>query len=87
MTNHKWVVQVFGKKCSSSWEISVTRSDHKPMESWGWFGPTKFLVSHNGGPCTWPILAFVWDEQIKIANALCERLNNGETMLFTSPGA
>lgn len=74
----KWIVQVFGEKCSSSWEISVVRTDNNHgQQSWGWFNETKLLVSHNGGPCNWPIHEFVWNEQINIANKLCEKLNKG----------
>ena len=74
---YKWEVQIFGEKCSKAWEISVIRSDYSHGHaSWGWFNERKLLVSHNGGPCSWPIVEFVWDEQIKIANALCNKLNN-----------
>ena len=75
----KWKVQVFGERCSESWEISVVRLDNKHgQESWGWFDDKKLLVSDNGGPCDDPICGYVWDEQIKIATELCRRLNNGE---------
>jgi hypothetical protein len=75
----KWKVDVKGKRCGKWWEISVVRigNDHG-FRSYGWFGAEKLLVSHNGGPCEWPIVGFVWDAQIKIAEELCLRLNNGE---------
>lgn len=75
-----WKVQVKGERCSSSWEISVVRENNKlGQRSWGWFNEHKLLVSHNGGPCMWPIVPFVWDQQIAIANELCRQLNAGET--------
>lgn len=75
----KWKVQVKGVKCGKSWEISVVREDNEHgIKSWGWIDNRKLLVSHNGGPCDWPIIEFVWDEQIRIANELCDKLNSGE---------
>ncbi len=74
-----WKVQVFGERCSRSWEISVVRESNKHgQRSWGWFGEDKLLVSNNGGPCQWPICGFVWDQQMATANELCRRLNAGE---------
>lgn len=82
-----WEVQVKGRKYSSSWEISVIRKDNEHgHRSWGWFDDTKLLVSHNGGPCSWPIVEFVWDEQIRIAHELCEKLNSGEISMPNSAG-
>lgn len=73
---HIWKVQVFGEKCSKSWEISVVRSDNTHgQKSWGWFDERKLLISHNGGPCQWPIVEFVWDKHIHTANELCDKLN------------
>jgi hypothetical protein len=80
-----WEVQVKGQKCTPSWEISVIRKDNlHGHRSWGWFDNTKLLVSHNGGPCSWPIVEFVWDEQIRIAHELCAKLNSGEISLQNS---
>ena len=74
-----WKVQVLGKKCSRCWEISVVRTDNQiHQQHYGWFDDRKLLVSHNGGPCDWPIIEFVWDQQIRIAEELCARLNAGE---------
>ena len=78
---HKWKVQIFGERCSKSWEISVIREDNEHgQRSWGWFDESKLLVSHNGGPCTWPICGYVFDEQVRIANTLCKKLNDGESV-------
>lgn len=86
----EWEVQVKGERNSESWEISVVRSDNQHGRlSWGWFDDHKLLVSHNGGPCHWPICGFVWDEQVRIANELCRRLNAGESIdgsPLTTPG-
>jgi len=80
-----WEVQVKGEKLSKSWEISVVRIDNEHGHaSWGWFGETKLLVSHSGGPCRWPIVGFVWDEQIRIAHELCAKLNSGDISLPTT---
>lgn len=77
----KWIVQVFGERCSENWEISVVREDNElGQASWAWFNERKLLVSHNGGPCHWPICGFVWDENIKIATELCRKLNAGENV-------
>lgn len=76
-----WEVQVKGERCSSGWEISVVHADNEHgRRSWGWFDEKKLLVSHNGGPCQWPICGFVFDEQIRIAKELCRRLNAGESI-------
>ena len=77
----KWMMQVKGERCSSSWEISVVREDNEHGQiSWGWFDDTKILISHNGGPCKWPIPGFVFDQQIKIAEEVTRRLNAGESI-------
>ena len=80
-----WKVQIKGERCSDGWEISVIREDNKHgQRSWGWFDDTKLLVSHNGGPCDWAICGFVWDEQVRIAEELCRRLNNKEDIGYES---
>ena len=74
-----WMVQIKGERCSNSWEISVVRVDnHHGQRSWGWFDDNKLLISHNGGPCSWPIVGYVFDQNVKIAEEVCRRLNNGE---------
>lgn len=77
-----WEVSIMGKACSDSWEIAVVHSsDEHGKRSYGWFGPTKLLVSHNGGPCRWPISKFVFDRQVDLAHTLCCRLNAGEKIV------
>ncbi len=77
----EWKVQVKGQRCSDSWEISVVRLDNEHgQRSWGWFDNAKILISHNGGPCRWPVPGFVFDQQIKLADEVCKRLNAGESI-------
>ena len=77
----QWKVNVHGERCGSSWEISVVRETNKHgQKSYGWFDENKLLVSHNGGPCHWPICGFVWDQHMATAHELCRRLNSGESV-------
>jgi hypothetical protein len=77
----KWVVDTKGGPDCSSFEISVVREDNKHgMASYGWFeDDRKRLISHNGGPCRWPVSEFVWDRLVLIANEYAHRLNYEET--------
>lgn len=76
---HKWVVEVKGDH-KTGWEISVVRKDnaHGAL-SWGWFDERKILISHNGGPCRWPIPKCVFDANVEIAEQICAALNDGLT--------
>lgn len=77
MKKDEWFVQVFGEKCSDSYEISVVHSSNKHgQESWGWFDEKKLLVLHNGGPCGWPVCEDVWDDAIASARRLSDKLNS-----------
>lgn len=77
----QWKVNILGQRNSKSWEISVVRENNKHgQRSYGWFDSSKFLVSHNGGPCSWGICGFVFDAQVRIAIELCRRLNAGESI-------
>ena len=79
----EWLVNVKDNRKHDSWEISVVRADNAHgLKSYGWFDEDKLLVSHNGGPCKWPICDFVWEQQLKIAQELCARLNAGATPSF-----
>lgn len=74
----KWLVQVKGDPNGTSWEISVVREDNMHgQSSWGWFGDRKLLVSHNGGPCNWPLAHGLGAVMVEIANRLCAFLNDG----------
>ena len=78
---NEWSVDVKGSRKSGSWEISVVRnSNEHGFKSYGWFDEDKILVSHNGGPCHWPIPKAVWDGNMKIAEDLCESLNAGNEL-------
>lgn len=75
----KWVVHVNGKIDGRNWEISVADKDYLKSinNSYGWFfKDKKYLIGHSGGPCNTPVLPFVWDRLIEIANELCEKLNS-----------
>jgi hypothetical protein len=72
----KWEIQIKGKAESSSFEISVIREDYiHGHRSWGWFDDNKLLISHNGGPCMWPLIQTVWDKMIVLAQEVAEELN------------
>lgn len=71
-----WKVNVFGKANSSSFEISVLRSSNRHgQRSYGWFDDTKLLISHNGGPCHWPVTERVWAKLIQVAEEVAEEMN------------
>jgi hypothetical protein len=79
----KWIVQVKGnphtETMPASWEITVVRSDNiHGIKSWGWIDEHKLLVSHNGGPCHWPMAPGLGKKMIRIANDLCKNLNKKE---------
>lgn len=72
----RWLLQIKGDVNSDSWEISVVREDniHGKL-SWGWFDENKLLVSHNGGPCSWPLAPGLGEKMIEIGNTLTRQLN------------
>ena len=73
-----WLVQVRGNVNGGAWEISVVREDNAHgRASWGWFDDRKLLVSHNGGPCSWPLAPGLGPVMVEIAHKLCDHLNNG----------
>ena len=74
-----WEVQIFGKPCGESWEITVIRQNNQHgHKSWGWIDENKLLISHNGGPCHWPLIRPVWDRMIQVAHEVCQELNAAE---------
>lgn len=76
--NPKWIPHTKGGPNSSSLEIAVVRSDNRHgIESYGWFGPDKILISHNGGPCRDQITGLVWDELLSVAARVAMTLNGG----------
>lgn len=79
MSRSDWKVQVKGKKCSESFEISVVRESYElGKRSFGWFGNDKLLISHNGGPCQWPLTEKVWNKMIQLAEDVVRELNSEE---------
>ena len=76
-----WVSQVLGDPNGDSWEISVVRKDRehgRGRRSWGWFGDDKLLISHNGGPCHWPLAPGLGVQMVRIAKEYAARLNAEE---------
>lgn len=72
----KWIAQTLGDPNGKCWEISVVRSDNEHgQKSYGWFGEDKFLISHNGGPCSWPLAPGLGDKMVKIAQEYAAELN------------
>ena len=81
MKKYEWKAQVFGDIEGKSWEISVVRVDNlHGQKSWGWFDETKLLVSHNGGPCHWPLAPGLGLVMKKIAEGYANLLNKGVTL-------
>jgi hypothetical protein len=79
MSKGKWIVQVKGERCSDSFEISVVREDNEHgRKSYGCFDGDKLLITHNGGPCKWPLLSLVWDKQVSLAKEVAKELNGLE---------
>ena len=74
----KWLVQVFGRRESGRFEISIVRERNQHgRKSWGWFGADKLLVTHSGTGSV-PMTQQIWDWQIAIANEVAEKLNGVE---------
>ena len=72
----KWEVQIKGTRCTGSFEITVIREDYRHgHRSWGWINENKLLISHNGGPCQWPLTPKVWDKMVALAYEVAEELN------------
>lgn len=68
-----------GAAGEESFEISVLRSDNSHGKvSYGWFDKRKLLISHNGGPCHWPLKQLVWDRLIVAAHEIADSLNSIE---------
>ena len=88
-TEALWRVEIKTGKCNdtgtyidsgeiTTWEISVVRKDYELGQiSWGWFDERKLLISHNGGPCHWPIVPIVWERMVALAHEVRDHLNSG----------
>lgn len=72
-----WMVHTKGSANQNSFEIAVVRDDnYHGIASYGWFDQDKLLISHNGGPCPWPVTQQVWDELMKVAERIAASLND-----------
>jgi len=79
---NEWIVDVKGEADRESFEISVLRRRCcHGRDSYGWFGANKLLITHNGGPCQWPLIQIVWDKMIVLANEVAEEMNKSEGIL------
>lgn len=81
-----WIVHVKGNVDGGSFEICVARtSNDMAKRSWGWFEQDKLLISHNGGPCDWPLAPGLGNFMIEVANRYCDMLNRGQMPKINSP--
>lgn len=73
----KWKVQIHGGPNQKGFEISVVNTEkiHNAQKYFGWFDENKLLITHNGGPCDWPLTPQVWEKQIRVAREVAEELN------------
>lgn len=72
----KWIAHIKGEAGDKSFEICVVKKDNTHgFKSYGWFDENKLLISHNGGPCHWPLEKIVWDKLVKVAEEVAEILN------------
>jgi hypothetical protein len=67
----KWSVIIKGSYDKQAHEISVEYGNS--LDSWGWFGQEKIRVSQYMHGETNKL---VWDKLIKLAEELCEYMNN-----------
>jgi hypothetical protein len=75
-----WEVHFKGSEGTIPFEICVIRDTNKHgYQSYGWFGAEKILISHNGGPCQWPLIPLVWDKQMLLAQEVADELNKEES--------
>ena len=76
-----WVAHSKGDWGQEYFEIYVIRQNNSHgFKSYGWFDPDiKRLITHNGGPCNWPIdNQHTWDLLIQVARTVANKLNNEE---------
>ena len=75
----RWIVNIQGAAGKETFEISVLRENNRHgIASYGWFDEEKLLISHNGGPCHWPVTPFVWEGLVKLATYVADQLNKEE---------
>lgn len=82
MSKARWVVHTKlddALKPSAAFEICVIREDNEHgKKSYGWFDENKLLISHNGGPCHWPLTKKVLGKLLIVALNTAEELNAEE---------
>ena len=72
----KWIVHTKGGPNRASFEVAVVLENNRHGQaSYGWFGPDKLLISHNGGACDWPVTNAVWNRLLRIAEETAKELN------------
>jgi hypothetical protein len=75
----QWTVDVKGGPNKRSFEISVIKTGNSHGKaSYGWFDQEKVLISHNGGPCHWPLVPIVWNKMLKLAQEVADELNKSD---------
>lgn len=82
-----WKVQIHGGPGQKSFEISVinAREVDSAQLAYGWFDARKLLITHNGGPCDWPLTELVWDKMVKAAYEVAEKMNDAAPSQLGSP--
>lgn len=79
----RWIVNTKGGPGETGFEICVVRENNTHgQRSYGWFDENKLLVTHNGGPCTWPLTKEIWDACVRVAHAEADRLNRLELIQY-----
>ena len=80
----RWIVHTKGGPNKEAFEVAVVREDNAHgLKSYGWFDETKLLISHNGGPCQWPVTASVWNGLLGVAELVAAELNSADGMETT----
>lgn len=82
-----WVVNIKGGPEKMPFEIAILRDcNEHGKKSYGWFDENKILISHNGGPCCWPVPEIVWNRLIEVAYEVATELNDLEAGRATEGG-
>ena len=82
----RWIVHTKIERAlenPASFEICVIREDNQHgQRSYGWFDSTKLLISHNGGPCRWPLTQKVLDKLLIVAEQIAAEVNAEESTIL-----
>ncbi len=71
-----WAVHTKGGPNRTPFEIAVVwEGNSHGIASYGWFNEDKLLISHNGGPCRWPVTERVWAGLVALAEQVAEEMN------------